>query len=180
MSSRTQQSTRRRLLSGLATLCALPALGVRGVAIAQQGDAHVAMPNELNRQAAANLEVVERYCAAWRAGDRAALAALYHDEFTLHYFGRNPLAGDHVGKAAALRTLGEVGRRTNRKLLGIVDCMAGAQRAVVIAREAFERDGQRAELERILVYTIKDDRLHHCWVYDGDQALVDQFLRGDK
>ena len=131
-------------------------------------------PDEAERQRA-NLAVVERYSAAWRAGDRAALASLYYDDFTLHYFGRNPLAGDHVGKAAALQILAEVGRRTNRKLLEIVDCMAKPQRAVVIAREAFERGGQRAELERILVYTIKDGELHHCWVYDGDQAVVDQF-----
>ena len=136
----------------------------------------MATADELRRRSAANLEVVERYCAAWRAGDRGALANLYHDDFTLHYFGRNPLAGDHVGKAAAMRTLMEVGRRTNRKLLEIVDCMAGPHRAVVIAREAFERAGQRAELERVLVYTIKDGRLHHCWVYDGDQAVVDRFL----
>ena len=136
--------------------------------------------DELERRTAANLEVVERYCAAWRAGDRAALARLYHDDFTLHYFGRNPLAGDHVGKAAALRILMEVGRRTNRKLLEIVDCMAGPQRAVVIAREAFERDGQRAELERVLIYTIKDGQLHHCWVHDGDQALVDRLLADDR
>lgn len=135
--------------------------------------------DEIRRRTAANLEVVERYCAAWRAGDRAALANLYHDDFTLHYTGRNPLAGDHVGKAAALRILLEVGRRTNRKLIEIVDCTAGPNRAVVIAREAFERGGQRAELERILVYTIKDGQLHHCWVYDGDQALVDRFLADD-
>lgn len=135
---------------------------------------------ELTRRTAANLAVVQRYCAAWRAGDSAALAVLYHDEFTLHYFGGSPLAGDHMGKAAALRTLIEFGRRTNRKLVEIVDCTAGPHRAVVIAREAFEHAGQRTELERILVYTIKDGLLHHCWVYDGDQALVDRFLAGAK
>lgn len=136
----------------------------------------MATGDELRLRSAANLAVVERYCAAWRAGDRVALRDLYHDEFTLHYFGSNPLAGDHVGKTAALRALAEVGRRTNRKLLGIVDTMAGPERAVVIAREAFERDGRRVELERVLAYTIKDGQLHHCWVYDSDQATVDRFL----
>ena len=38
---------------------------------------------------------VTRYATAWLAGDRAAIAACYHDEFTLHYAGRNPLAGTH-------------------------------------------------------------------------------------
>lgn len=144
-----------------------------------QGAANVTTPDEAERQSAANLAVMRRYCAAWRAGDRVALRDLYHDEFTLHYFGQNPLSGDHVGKAAALRALAEVGRRTNRKLLDIIDCMAGPQRATVIAREAFERNGRSAEVDRVLVYTIKDGQLHHCWVYDGDQAVVDRFLADD-
>ena len=67
--------------------------------------------------------------AAWMAGDRQAMGACYHDEFTLHYFGRNPLAGVHRGKGAALATLAEVTRRTNRKLAGIVDMMVGAELA---------------------------------------------------
>ncbi len=135
-----------------------------------------ATQDELARQSAANLAVLERYVAAWRALDIAALAAMYHDEFTLHWFGHNPLAGDHVGKPAALKALFDLSRRANRKLLNIVDVIAGPQRAMLISREAFERDGQRAELERVLVFTIKDNLLHHCWVYDRDQVLVDRFL----
>jgi hypothetical protein len=96
----------------------------------------------------------------------------------LLYFGDHPLAGDHVGLVAALATLAEVSRRTRRRLVRIVDVTAGAQRAVVIAREAFERDGVVTELDRVLVYRIQGDLLAECWVYDGDQALVDGYLRG--
>jgi ketosteroid isomerase-like protein len=127
---------------------------------------------------AANRAVVQRYAGAWAAGDLAALYACYHLDFTLHYFGDSPLAGDHVGLAAAMAALAEVGRRTNRRLVKIVDAMAGPERAVIIAREAFERDGVVTELDRVLVYAIKEDLLAECWVYDGDQALVDGFLRG--
>lgn len=134
------------------------------------------MTDDTSTRQAANLAVAGRYAAAWLAGDRAALAGCYHDDFTLHYFGNNPFTGDHIGKAAALTTLGKFSQRTGRKLLGIVDVMAGPERATVIARESFERNGRKAELERVLVYTIKDDKLHECWVYDGDRALVDSFL----
>lgn len=119
---------------------------------------------------------VTRYATAWLAGDRAAIAACYHDEFTLHYAGRNPLAGAHRGKAAALRALAEVARRANRKLLGIDDVMAGPQRGAILARESFSRDGRAAELERLLVYTVRDGLLSECWVYDRDQATVDLFF----
>jgi ketosteroid isomerase-like protein len=119
---------------------------------------------------------VSRYAAAWLAGDRQVLLASYHDDFTLHYFGHNPLAGVHRGKPAALAILAEVTHRTHRKLSGIVDIMAGPERGALLVREIFERDGKSAELERLLVYAVCDDLLRECWVYDQDQALVDWFL----
>jgi ketosteroid isomerase-like protein len=124
-------------------------------------------------------EAVARYAAAWQAGDRAGVVASYHDDFTLHYFGANPLAGVHRGKQAALAVLAEVTRRTNRKLLGIVDVMAGGERGAILARERFSRNGKSAEVERLLVYSVRDGLLWHCWVYDQDQALVDSFLAQD-
>ena len=119
---------------------------------------------------------VSHYAAAWLAGDRETMLASYHDEFTLHYFGANPLAGVHRGKPAALAILAEVTRRSNRKLLGIVDVMAGPERGALLVREIFQRDGKTAEVERLLVYSVRDDLLWQCWVYDQDQALVDAFL----
>jgi ketosteroid isomerase-like protein len=119
---------------------------------------------------------VARYAAAWLASDRQAMLACYHDDFTLHYFGRHPLAGMHRGKPAALAALAEVSRRTQRKLIGIVDVMAGPERGAILVRERFARDGKTAEVERLLVYSARDALLHHCWVYDQDQALVDEFL----
>ena len=119
---------------------------------------------------------VSGYAAAWLAGDRQAMLASYHDEFTLHYFGANPLAGVHRGKPAALAILAEVTRRSNRKLSGIVDVMAGPERGALLVREIFQRDGKTAEVERLLVYSVRDELLWQCWVYDQDQALVDAFL----
>jgi ketosteroid isomerase-like protein len=72
-----------------------------------------------------NLAAVRRYADAWKAGDLAGIFACYHEDFTLHYGGANPLSGVHAGKAAALQVLAEVSRRTNRKLEEIVDVGAG-------------------------------------------------------
>ena len=139
------------------------------------------MPN--STLAAGNAPVAESirravsgYAAAWLAGDRQAMLASYHDDFTLHYFGRNPLAGIHRGKPAALAILAEVTRRTHRKLSGIVDVMVGPERGALLVREIFQRDGKTAEVERLLVYSVRDELLWQCWVYDQDQALVDAFL----
>ena len=108
---------------------------------------------------------------------RSCWAAIDED-FTLHYFGRNPLAGVHRGKQAALGILGEVARRTDRKLVGIIDVMTGPERSAVLVRELFARNGKTAEMERLLVYSVRDGLLDHCWVYDRDQSLVDEFLAG--
>ena len=135
-------------------------------------------PDDTDNQAAIERtrKAVTRYAHAWLAGDRPALAACYHDDFTLHYAGKNPLAGVHRGKQAAFAVLAEVARRSNRKLLGVDDIMAGPQRGAILVRESFSRDGKTAEVERLLVYSVKDGLLLDCWVYDRDQATVDMFF----
>lgn len=119
---------------------------------------------------------VDRYAAAWLSGELSAIVACYHDAFTLHYFGRNALSGDHVGKAAALKALAEFTQRTKRRLLGIVATAAGAERGTVIAREALTVGGKTVEVERVLVYTVANGLLRECWVYDQDQRLIDDYI----
>jgi ketosteroid isomerase-like protein len=131
---------------------------------------------EITAAAEQILQAVTRYATAWLAGDRPALFACYHQDFTLHYFGHNPLAGVHRGKTASLAILAEVTRRTNRQLLAIVDILAGPQRGALLVRERFHRDGRTAEVERLLTYAVRDGLLSECWVYDQDQALIDEFL----
>jgi ketosteroid isomerase-like protein len=177
MNTRARLVTRRQILRALAATAAAPSLAAgAGPESREQGDQRMAADDSPDAQRAEIMAVLERYVAAWRAGDVAALVACYHDDFTLHYFGRTPLAGDHRGRPAALRVLADVSRRTNRRLVAILDVMAGRQRGVVIAREAFQRDGTKVELDRVLVYTMREGKLHECWVYDADQALVDRFL----
>jgi len=153
-------TTRRQVLRAFAAVAVVPSFA----------DDSVDVPR------AEIMKLLERYVAAWQAGDLAGLVACYHDDFTLHYFGRNPLAGDHRGRPVALRVLGEVSRRTNRRLVAIVEILAGRRRGMIIAREAFQRDGMKAELDRVLVFTVREGQLHECWVYDSDQEMVDRFL----
>ena len=122
--------------------------------------------------------VLNAYARAWSEGDLAAVMAAYHDDFVLHYFGNNPLAGQHVGKTAALGVLGEFSRRTNRKLIQVVSVMAGDRRGAIVAREQLGPDAAPIEVERVLVYRIAGDKLAECWGYDGDQAAIDRLIGG--
>jgi ketosteroid isomerase-like protein len=123
----------------------------------------------------ANEAVVRAYAEAWEKGDVAAIFGLYHDDFTLHYFGQSPLAGDHVGKAAAVAALGKVQQLTNRKLIEVHDVLAGEEHGAVLARESFERDGRKLDVRRVLVYHLKEGKLAECWLFDDDQHAVDEF-----
>ena len=124
----------------------------------------------------ANLAAAQRYVDAWLAGDFPAMLATYSDDFVLHWFGANPMAGVKRGKAAAIEALLEFTRRTSRRLVSVDNVMADARRAVVIVREAITAAGETREVERVLVYRVMDGLLAECWVYDEDQAFIDKAL----
>lgn len=123
----------------------------------------------------ANHAVVAAYAHAWQDGDAATLVRLYHDDFVLHYFGRSPLAGDHVGKAAALGALAKVQQLTNRKLIEVHDVLSGPGHGAVLAHEQWQRDDRTLEVHRVLLYHVRDGKLSECWLYDEDQRAVDEF-----
>jgi uncharacterized protein len=122
--------------------------------------------------------VIERYADAWQRRDPAVFA-LYHPQFTIHWFGHNPLSGTHVGAEQVRHALSELTRRTNRSLVGIVATLAGPERGAIIARESFGTGDARVEMDRVLVFTIAEDRLRECWVYDADPQLLDRYVTGE-
>jgi uncharacterized protein len=119
---------------------------------------------------------VKQYADAWLSNDLKTIIACYHDDVIFHYFGQNSLSGTHTGKAACLALLKQVKEKTNRKLIKIVDVLAGEHFGVIVAVEHFERNGQAVEFERILRYRVNEGKLAECWIYDQDQRLVDEFL----
>ena len=121
--------------------------------------------------------VMQRYAQAMRTGDGATIRACYHDDIVLHYAGDNALSGAHRGVAAMLAAMGQMRRRVERRLLAVVDVMVGAERACIVMREAFTRDGQTHEIERLGVYRVAGGKIVECWVFDEDQALMDRLLR---
>jgi hypothetical protein len=134
------------------------------------------MTETFDRARLANLAPAERYADAWAAGDFPAMLATYHDDFILHWFGENPLAGVKHGKAAAVEALMTFTRLTNRRLVAVDSVMADTHRAVIIARESITAAGETREVERVLVYRVEGDLLAECWVYDADQRFIDGAL----
>jgi len=117
---------------------------------------------------------LERYAAAWTKGDLAGITACYGDDFTLRYLGHNGLSGEHAGKARALAILAAFSRRTARRLLAVVDVLAGPNLGALVVREAMGPDA--VVVERVLVYTVSGGLMRTCAVFDQDQALVDRLV----
>lgn len=113
---------------------------------------------------------VQAYADAWAAGDLMALLDRYDERFVLHYFGRSSLAGDHVGRDAALAALAEATARTERELVAIEDVLSGEGLGAIVARERLAGVG---EVRRVLLYRTTDDRLAECWLFDEDQRAID-------
>lgn len=118
-------------------------------------------------------EIVEAYARAFEAGDGATAIGFYADDIVLHYFGQNPLAGDHAGKAAALAVLAKVGAATKRGRPVIHDVLGGKEHAAMLARESWMDGGTPVSLDRVLLFHVRDGKLSECWVYDADQRAVD-------
>lgn len=132
--------------------------------------------NARERSTSAVRAVLDRYADAWQRGDMTNLQDCYHELFTLHYFGHHSLSGTHSGKTRALDVLRKFSRLTQRRLVRIESVMAGAERGALLVREQFGVGTTAIEMERVLIYSIADDRLRECWVYDSDPGLLDRYL----
>ncbi len=123
----------------------------------------------------ANHAVMTAYFDAWLKGDAATLVNLYADDIVLHYFGQSALAGDHRGKPSALAALQRIGERTNRQPISVHDIVASPDHVVVLLQERWEREGRKIDLNRVLVYHLRDGKIIEAWAYDENQRTVDEF-----
>jgi ketosteroid isomerase-like protein len=118
---------------------------------------------------------LQRYADAWAGGDVDTVFGSYADDIVFHYSGSTDLAGDHVGKDAAVTAMIAASTRCERELLEILDVLAGSRFGALVVRERLSRDGDVAEVRRTLVFRVEADQLVECWLLDEDQALIDRF-----
>lgn len=131
----------------------------------------------MSADAKTTAEVMLRYAEAMRTGDGQTIRDSYAEDVVLHYAGANPLSGAHRGWPAMLAAMRELGRRSGRQMLEVVEVMLGETRACFILRERFNRDGETHEVLRTAVYRVAGGRIVECWVFDEDQALMDRLVR---
>jgi hypothetical protein len=54
--------------------------------------------------------------------------------------------------------------------------LGGEHHAAILARERWGEGADAVELNRVLLYHVRDGKISECWIYDGDQRMVDAIL----
>jgi ketosteroid isomerase-like protein len=125
-----------------------------------------------------NAEMMERYVEAFERKDWQAATAFWADDVVLHVQGRNPLAGDFLGKQAFLehheRFFAELGGGTV-ELVEVREVLLGAEHAVALVKERAVRGERSLEFDRVNVYHLREGKIVEIWSYDSDPYALDEF-----
>jgi uncharacterized protein len=119
------------------------------------------------------------YVQAWLDGNVPKAESFYADDCVLHHVGRNPLAGDYVGKAAMAEYIQKLLAVTSKaETLKVYGVFGNDNGGVTVIRVRFEREERKPlEGKRITLFQIGIDRkIHDVFVRDEDQYAVDEFF----
>lgn len=131
-------------------------------------------------QAEKNRQLIWDYFDCWARGDMEAGESYWHPEFVGFQAGHSSFAGEYQGGH-------DLHERWVKPLLELTDnrwvveaqpdiILAGDDGIVVMAHESMEREGKgKIYTDKLVVYTIKDDKIHSCRMYDTDQGAIDEF-----
>ncbi len=129
------------------------------------------------------IDVVRAYCNAWLAGDTMTAVGLYHPDLTLLWPGHHRLAGVHEGIDASITALLDLQTITNRRPIEVEQFLVGPDSVMVVVIERWSsdsvdggREGRTLELRRILEFTVADDQLRTCRIFESAQAEIDEWI----
>ncbi|MGE3600849.1 MAG: nuclear transport factor 2 family protein [Dehalococcoidia bacterium] len=127
-----------------------------------------------------NRQLITDYFDAWARGDVKTGESFWSDDFVAYQAGHSAFAGKFNGPK-------ELHERWVEPLLKLTDgrwtvlgkpeiILSGDDGVVVIAKEYMIREGKgRIDTEKLVVYTMRGDKITSCRMYDGDQGAIDDF-----
>jgi ketosteroid isomerase-like protein len=126
------------------------------------------------------LDLIRRYLAAMRSGDRESAYGFYAEDIVFHVPGRSLFAGTHHGRDAAVRYIEAAVARSHAGEVEVelVDMLVSEQRVALIVRERFTREQGAVEIRRANVYRIRGNEIVEVWIFEGNQYEVDELLAG--
>jgi ketosteroid isomerase-like protein len=115
-----------------------------------------------------HVTTVDRMTGAVLGDDRTTLEGLLTDDFTFHYRGPYPKAGDYAGAAGLREIIGAIVEATE----GNIDlqqrfCVATDGWVSEWEHAVLGRRDQRLESDNAFVYRFDDDRIAEMWMFIG-------------
>jgi ketosteroid isomerase-like protein len=123
------------------------------------------------------LDVMQRYVAAVRRGDRDAAFALFGDDIVGHVPGRSALAGERRGREAVAGYINAAVARAEGKVeVEVIDGLVGDEHFALLVRERLGVEGDELDMRRANVYRVRGEEIVEVWIFEGDQYAVDAYL----
>lgn len=122
-----------------------------------------------------NEELARREIDLIVAGEMGAVAALYADDFILHYPGRNPLSGTYtsVGEfVAKLEALLDGGTLTRR----LHDALGTDDHSVQLLTITADVRGRTHTWNAAIVMHVRGEQFTEAWFHVDDQYALDEYL----
>ena len=116
--------------------------------------------------AAENEAVVRRIFDAFARKDAFGLRGLFADDAVWHVPGHSIMAGTYEGREAIFRFLGRLPKETGGTYGSrLVDVLASDDRAAALYRAYGDRNGDRLDLDQLLLFRIDGGLIRRYWHY---------------
>ena len=124
-----------------------------------------------------NAEIVARAYAAFNTADMQTLTELFHKDACWHSPGRNPIAGDHVGRDAVFTQFGRYGGDTGGTFKATLERVYESEdgRVVGVHHNSAERNGKILDTGCCIEFKVKDGQIVHGREHFFDLYNWDEF-----
>ena len=123
-----------------------------------------------------NEGVVRRIFDAFARKDGFALRGLFADDAVWRVPGESVMAGTYEGRDAIFAFLGRLPKETGGTYSSrLIDVLASEKRAAALYRASGERHGVRLDLDQLLLFTFRDDRVQTVLALPTDLAAFETF-----
>lgn len=104
---------------------------------------------------------------------------LLDENVTLEMGGDNKLSGNHIGRSAFFENFGRMMELSNGtyQMDNEYDWLNGNSKAVLIAQESVEKDGQRIYFDRVIQYNYSNGKIIRVKIYEGDPIVANNAFR---
>jgi uncharacterized protein len=123
-----------------------------------------------------NEAVVRRMFDAFARKDGFGLRGLFAEDAVWRVPGGSVMAGSYEGRDAIFRFLGRLPKETNGTYGSrLIDVLASDERAAALYRAVGERDGQRLDLDQLLLFRLEAGLIVEVLALPSDPSAFEAF-----